>query len=149
MSIPDTLVRLGKPLSIEFLDGTEYRPGRGAILACDVSGKELFVFWPAPSRTAKKTETKTVKKGESIYRKFTGWEVNNFKSLKIPEVNFKFYKHVGNIIYSSDKWGKAGKTHRYIHTFENITKCFNRSAKSPGVLKIVGKIKVTEKGIEG
>lgn len=143
--IPSTLVELGRAVELEC---GEYRwrwsKKDDFILCSSESGTKLFIF--ARPKSVVERGTFDPDKAKSLYQTFNRREDDQYLAGRIPTPR-RSIGRAKSVVYSSDKFGRR---YEYIHHFKSPPILWVDNAKTPRIVALTGgKIRVTQRGIEG
>lgn len=141
-AIPRVLVELGRAVEV---DGEQWQytwhTRDNWIVAANEAGTKLFLF----KRPDRSKESIKKPRGEELYRRFTRRDPTDRLEGQINEPK-KLVGRAHHVVYKSDKFGPCRD---YIHTFDTKPQVWVDKPSKPSVVALVGKIKVTRRGIEG
>lgn len=149
--LPNLLVDLADPLTIDLEDGQQLKfpRGRGFALCANRAGTELWILTRKNSKRVHASD----EQAERLFEKFTGFEHDQDGAALMVQVNPKRMVKLGratNIVYRSDKFSKPGKTSDYIHPFQKYPIVSVDSQKRPSIVALRGgRIQVKQEGITG
>ena len=141
---PSILVLLGDIIAIDTGDHDWQFNKNEAWLTATPNGKEL---WIIPKKTGLPKADKISAKGQSLFRRFTGWKADKNYAYDMPSPKLVSLGKAISILYQSDKWDR--KIRRYIHEFDAPASLTGNNKTNPTIFRLTGKFWITSRGIEG